>query len=386
MRAALRPNRGHALSAGTSQHSSFHTESHGPLLQLPTDAVSAGPGLDAIVVPTIRPASLGPAIALATDVGCALVVLCSTPDQARRALEECATLVGEVLVTYVPADYVNRVAFITSEHPENEIEPSCHVDIARKRNIGLLLARLCGWSTVMFLDDDIRDMTARAVSEAAAMTTRSQAVGFRIGHYPDNSVICHAHRLAGGNQDVFPGGSALLIDVTRSDTLFPPIYNEDWLFLFDAAQARSVAVAGTLSQLEYQPFAQSKRAASEEFGDLIAEGLFRLLHDGGSVADATHAYWRSTLKQRSQLIDDIANRLLLEKKYDPVTGYALMSLVAARKRLVGITELSCLSFVRAWRTDLDMWREKLTNIPVLADLADAAKYLDLPSVDGCVTQ
>src|SRR5271156_1177313 len=101
------------------------------------------------------------------------------------------------------------------------------------------------------------------------MPTHSQAVGFRIARYPDNSVICHAHRLAGGSQDVFPGGSALLIDVTRSDTLFPPIYNEDWLFLFDAALARSVAVAGTLSQLEYQPFSQSKRAASEEFGDLI---------------------------------------------------------------------------------------------------------------------
>lgn len=373
------------MSAGADQDNSFHIESHVALLQLPTDADVAGPSLDAIVVPTIRPTSLGSAIALAADIGCALVVLCSTPRQAGQALEECRTLAGEVLVTYIPADHVDLVPFVAYEHPENEIEPSCHVDIARKRNIGLLLGRLCGWRTAMFLDDDIRGMTACTALRAAAMTARFQAAGFRIGRYPDNSVVCHAHRLAGGHQEVFPGGSALLVDVTRSDTPFPPIYNEDWLFLFDAAQRRSVAVAGKLSQLEYQPFAQSRRAASEEFGDVIAEGLFRLLHQRGSLNDATHAYWRSMLEQRFRLIDDIASRLLLKKEYDPVTGHALMSLAAARKRLAVITELSCLSFVRAWRTDVDTWREKLTNLPVLADLRGAAKYLDLPIGDRCVT-
>jgi hypothetical protein len=286
------------LSAGTNKDDSFHIESHVALLQWPTDAVSDGPGLDAIIVPTIRPRSLGPAIALAADIGCALVVLCSTQRQAAKALEECGTRVGEVLVTYVPTDHINLMAFLTSEHPENDIEPSCHVDIARKRNIGLLLGRLCGWRTIMFLDDDIRDMTASAVSQAAAMTARFQAASFKISSYPDNSVVCHAHRLAGGNQEVFPGGSALLVDVTRSNTPFPPIYNEDWLFLFDAAQQRSIALAGTFSQLEYQPFIQSRRAASEEFGDIIAEGLFRLLDEGGSVTDATHAYWRNTLERR----------------------------------------------------------------------------------------
>ena len=73
------------------------------------------------------------------------------------------------------------------------------------------------------------------------------------------------------NREYPPGGSALVIDVEQCDTLFPPIYNEDWLFLFEAVQKRSVTVAGVLTQLEYQPFAHSTRAASEEFGDLIAE-------------------------------------------------------------------------------------------------------------------
>jgi hypothetical protein len=335
--------------------------------------------LDAIVVPTIRPRSLGPAIALAGDIGCVLVVLCTTPYQVTEAIAECRALAGDVLVTLVPAPNESTMPdLLTSQHPENDITPSCHADIARKRNVGLLLARLSGWGTMMFLDDDIRGFTVSAVSEAAALTARFQAAGFKIGSYPDNSVVCHAYRLAGGAQDVFPGGSALVVDVSQADTFFPSIYNEDWLFLFDAAERGSVTTAGSLSQLEYDPFAQPRRAATEEFGDLIAEGLYRLLHEGGAVTDATRSYWRGTLERRFRLIDHIADRLLLHEPPGPATDHALMSLAAARKRLASISELACLSFVRAWRADVDNWRERRGYLPVLGDLADAAKFLDLP--------
>ncbi len=371
------------MTAGSSLDGSFHIESHQALLQQPSGAWAPGRALDAIIVPTIRPWSLQPAIALARDIGCALVVLCSTPEQARQARLECEPVLDDTLVTYVPLSVEdNLLSFLTSAHPENDIERSCHLDIARKRNVGLLLARLCGWRTIMYLDDDIRDLTPSAVSRAAALTTRFQAAGFEIKHYPDNSVICHAHRLTGGQQGIFPGGSALVIDVMRCDALFPPIYNEDWLFLFDAVQDRSVAVAGPLSQLEYQPFARSSRAASEEFGDVIAEGLYRLLHEGADVTDATHEYWRSTLERRSQLIDHIATRLLLCDEDAPMIGCALMSLAAARKRLTAISALSCVSFIRAWRTDLGAWRQRLPGLPVVGDLTDAAKFLDLPAPIG----
>jgi hypothetical protein len=370
------------LTVGTDLGASFHIESHAALLQQPTNAGAPGRALDAIVVPTIRPWSLRTAAVLASDIGCALVVLCSTSDQAGQALAECRPHVDDTCVTWVTQSVEdNWLSFLTTVHPENEIERSCHADIARKRNVGLLLARACGWRTIMYLDDDIRDLTAEAVSQAAAMTSRFRAVGFEIGHYPDNSVVCHANRLIGGNQGTFPGGSALVVDVKRCDTLFPPIYNEDWLFLFDAVQNRSVTIAGTGSQLEYQPFAHSKRAASEEFGDVIAEGLYRLLHEGADVSDATHAYWRSVLDRRFQLIDFVAAKLLVRD--GPVVGGALMSLAAARKRLTVISPLACSSFIHAWQTDIDMWRHTLLDLPVLGDLADAAKFIGLPAQMGC---
>jgi hypothetical protein len=380
------------LGAGIEMGDSCHIESHAALLQQPTGtAVSAtavpAKVLDAIVVPTIRPDSLQPAAILARDIGCALVVLCSTRQQAQQARSVCDLLVRDLLVTHVPPSFEGTLlSFLTSVHPENDIERSCHVDIARKRNVGLLLTRLCGWQTVMYLDDDIRDLTAPAVFRATALTAQFQAAGFQISSYPDNSVICHAHRLAGGKQDIFPGGSALVVDTSRCNSLFPPIYNEDWLFLFDAVQDRAVTVAGTLSQLEYQPFAHSRRAASEEFGDVIAEGLYRLLHQGSDLTGATPAYWQSVLDRRFELIDDIAARLLVDGTGAPVVGGALMSLAAARKRLTAISALACVSFIHAWRTDLDVWRHRLHALPVLGDLADAAKFLEFPGLDRCVNQ
>jgi hypothetical protein len=373
------------LSTGAGPGAFFHIESHAALLQRAPDEGLLPRTLGAIVVPTIRPRSLQAAALLASDIGCALVVLCSTPGQAEQAQAECEPLCADALVTWVPqAVEDNWLSFLTSVHPENEVDRSCHADIASKRNVGLLLARLCGWRTIMYLDDDIRGMTASAVSRAAGLTSRFRAVGFKISHYPDNSSICHAYRLIGGQQDIFPGGSALLVDVERCDALFPPIYNEDWLFLFDAVQDRSVTVASTLSQLEYQPFAHSGRAASEEFGDVLAEGLYRLLHEGADVSDATPAYWQSVLDWRSQLIDHIATRLLVRD--GPVVGSALMSLAAARKRLAAISPLACASFIHAWQTDLAAWRHMLLGLPAAGDLADAAKFLDLPIPDRCVNQ
>jgi hypothetical protein len=368
------------LSAGTDLCESFHIESHAALLQHPAEADMSPRALDAIIVPTIRPQSLHTAAVLASDIGCSLVVLCSTSEQAGQAL--AGSLADDMYVTWVPQSVDdNWLSFLTAVHPENEIERSCHADIARKRNIGLMLARIAGWRTIMYLDDDIRDLTPSAVSQAAALTSHFRAAGFEIGHYPDNSAVCHAYRLIGGNQGTFPGGSALVVDVPRCDTLFPSIYNEDWLFLFDAVQHRSVTIAGPGSQLEYQPFAHSRRAASEEFGDVIAEGLYRLLHQGADVTEATYSYWQGVLERRFQLIDYVAAQLLMQN--GPVVGGALMSLAAARKRLAAISPLACASFIHAWQTDISTWRHTLLGLPLLGDLDDAAKFIGLPAQMEC---
>ena len=357
-----------------------HIASHTALLPQIAGTEPSARTLDALIVPTKRPGSLQPAIKLAAEIGCPLVVLCSAEEQAREVpVPEPA---DNVILTYVPPALADgQFTFRTSTHPDIEIEPTCHIDIARKRNLALLLARMCGWRTLMYLDDDIRGLTSSAVTHATQLIGAFRAASFKIEDFPDNSVICHAHRLAGAEQNVFPGGSALVADVSQSDSFFPPVYNEDWLFLFDAVQNRSLVTAGTLSQLAYDPFARPARATSEEFGDVIAEGLYRLVHERASVADATLDYWRLALDRRGQLIDDIATRLISRNPVDPVIGSALMSLAAARKRLAGITPVGCVSFIRAWQSDLSDWRSRLQTLPLLGDPRDAAKFLNLTIID-----
>ena len=77
-----------------------------------------------------------------------------------------------------------------------------------------------------------------AYERLARQLDHSQIAGMVCREYPDNSVVCHARRLAGLPQDNFVSGSARGV---RCDDValpfFPDIYNEDWFF-FSKAVAR----------------------------------------------------------------------------------------------------------------------------------------------------
>ena len=66
-----------------------------------------------------------------------------------------------------------------------------------KRNLGLLLARLHGWNKIAFIDDDIKIGQPEHFARLAGQLEFYQAAGMVVDEYPDNSVVCHARRLAG---------------------------------------------------------------------------------------------------------------------------------------------------------------------------------------------
>ncbi len=70
----------------------------------------------------------------------------------------------------------------------------------------------------------------------------------------------------------------------------------------------------------------------------------------------------------------------------PAIDSALMSLTAAKKRLASISPLACVSFVRAWRMDLDAWGQRLDALSALGGPSDAADFLRLGVPSGCVTK
>ena len=131
------------------------------------------------------------------------------------------------------------------------------------------------------------------------MLASYRAAGMRVTEFPDNSAACHAHRMTRGTQDVFLTGAALAVDVRPKAGFFPRLYNEDWLYFYDDALNGQLASSGrSLTQLVYDPFADPQRAAWQEFGDTLVEGLYALIDDGRGLPYADGDYWRDFLYAR----------------------------------------------------------------------------------------
>jgi pimeloyl-ACP methyl ester carboxylesterase len=357
---------------------SSYRQSHSALLGAIGDA--RGRELDAVIVPAGRTvAHLTAASAIAAKAGSALLVLC---DRDARAAD-----VGAVAneagawrwhAADVPAEPTTPLLTFPAL-PPSVPELGGRISLSHKRNLGLLVARMAGWRTVLFLDDDISGLDASDVCSAAVGLQSAAAVGFAVSNWPDNSVVCHANRISGGAQDVFVGGSALLVE-TRSDLLghFPSIYNEDWLFLLDALlQGQVKRAPDPVRQLPYDPFKDMQRGRAEEFGEVIAEGLVHWAHDPRrSQVPGHEGYWREFLARRREFIDGIVRRL---EKGPPSPGKrtARNAVRAAERQHELITPANCVRFFRHWRRERRMWLERLNIVQPAPNAGEALRRLGL---------
>ena len=178
----------------------------------------------------------------------------------------------------------------------------------------------------------------------------------QVDGYPDNSVVCHAYRQAGGRQRSFVGGGALVVEMNRCNSFFPDIYNDDWFFLLDGdKRLQPTAVTGRVYQYPYDPFRNPNRARDEEFGDALAEGLFWLLDQNLSLTDADSDHWERFLATRREFIDDVVAMV----RYDSLSPHEQRRRIAALHGSVGrlgqITPDICIRYLDAWRNDLRRW-------------------------------
>ena len=230
------------------------------------------------------------------------------------------------------------------------------IDVSMKRNLGLVLARLLGWPRIMFLDDDIYGITGADVAALAAGLDDHSVSALIPKKFPDNSVACHAHRLGGGRQDVFASASGMGARCDRDDlAFFPNVYNEDWFFFSEEAASRKIAKVGEPRQIEYDPYDDPRRAAQQEFGDLLAEGLYARLDINEGFRGVDTDYWRDFIERRRALHERVAEAL------GQVAGRELAfragnSIRAAQDQLGKITPSLCRKFARLWQSDLLNWR------------------------------
>lgn len=349
---------------------------------------SAGTGLDAIIVPAARPArNLRTAVNLAKDTGARLIVLCSF----RTHVDDVGDLLAEhklrdAVVVEMPRESGDWILedFATTQWvhhgPGKGVCGARNSDLSMKRNTGLLLARMLGWERIFFMDDDIRTVSADAVLSTVSLLGTDgysyRTAGMSVKEYPDNSVVCHARREVGEYQDVFVSGSALAVDCRVPFDFFPDLYNEDWLFFYrDAAEERLATPGSLAEQLPYDPFADPQRAAGQEFGDVIAEGLYALLHSGRDAGTAGEEYWKQFLESRNRVLDEVIKCLPAARP--DLKGEISKAIGAAQQVLWTITADMCADYMAAWERDLRRWAKLLANLTPASSIDHALKAMGL---------
>lgn len=377
----------------------FDIQSYDELLQFPDVPVSTietpsgkraitEPLVDAIVVPTIRSAEhLYTAAKLAAYARCHLVAVYTDAPPAGLSAVLNRLRLSRVSLLTVTSGTHHHLLDLGASLRQSRVSPAA-LDISRKRNLGLLIGRACGWTRMLFLDDDIRKLNAPKLSSAAALLDYYPVVGLQVNKYPDASVVGHARRLTGRRQEPFVSGGSLLVNPQLLNGYFAPVYHEDWLCVTDHLRKSEVAIGGSVSQLPYLPFSTSKRAEHEEFGDVLLSGLLWLVHtrirkDAANKAlfmtetdywrEATNPrFWKQILEQRTALLADITGRLT-GKDFDGLSP--LPSLAAAKQCLDGLKPADFVSFTEDWLASLALWRDQLP-IPSRIVLPDKARAIE----------
>jgi len=345
----------------------------------PAASAAATRTLDAVVVPATGPVHrLGHVLELAAGAGSRLVVLCSGGARAAQVLDAAgdAPRGPAVVAVDVPDGFSSELLrFATSWH----VEAASHRtgDLSLKRNLALLLGRMLGWRRVLLLQDDVQGLHGAQLAAMASLLGPCRAVGAPARETPDLSVVGHAHRLAGGRQDVFLSGAALAVDPTTADTFFPEVYRDDWLFLHAGLRDGTVGAVGEVSRGPEDPFADPGRATAEQFGDTLGEGLLTLLH-AGAPTEVDSGYWKGLLRRRRLFLADIERRLDL-RAYDdePPRPQVYDALAAAERRLGEISAWDLESYVGCWWDDLRLWRERLAGLPRATSVEQALGTLGL---------
>jgi hypothetical protein len=363
----------------SSKKTADHHGSHQGLLESPpASATFAHRGVDAIVVPTFRPpAYLAEAAELARTLDCALVTLHSgLYTTALKAKDRLPADVNLIAIDVCDLSQLNLPLWKTSRLLHGTVFAR-RTDLSAKRNLALTLSRLLGWTRVLSLDDDITGLHPEDVRRASGLLDKYNSVGLRIFGFPDHSVVCHAYLQAGGDQKPFIGGGAMVIETERSNSFFPDIYNDDWFFLLnDDGRLQPTAAVGSVIQHPYDPFRTPDRARAEEFGDVLAEGIYWLLDQDRSIADADKAYWTEALVRRRRFIEEV---LEMVRADDTIEENDKKRRVEALKGSLGrlslVTPDLCEAYLRTWATDRRQWQKHLDRLPSGLDLTQALTLL-----------
>ncbi len=345
--------------------------------------------IDCVVVPTARrPAYLARAAKLALSLDCPLLTLHSgkwtTATTGENFLRTHANLAEVDLIAIdVPDTAQLNMPLWRTTSMLAETVFARRGDLSTKRNLALMLSRMLGWERILFIDDDITGLNPDDMRSASGLLDFYNAVGLHVDGFPDHSVVCHAYRQAGGKQQSFIGGGALAVQVNRAKSFFPHIYNDDWFFFLDGDKwLQPTGVTGRVRQYRYDPFRTPDRARAEEFGDVLAEGMYWLLDQDRSITEADQRHWESFLVRRGDFISEVLS-MVQESSLEPdEKRRRIAALKGSVGRLAQITPALCEDFLKAWSADRQRWQRHVERLPTRQQMGSALAALSRKGSPG----
>jgi len=235
---------------------------------------------------------------------------------------------------------------MTSKHNHTSRYDSAW-DLPEKRNYALLHARTKGYKRILLIDDDIRRLSEQIVFSGSHMLDDYKVTGCFVEDFPDTSIFGHLEIAAGGKVNTFLSGSFLFIRPFDVQSFFPYIYNEDWLFMLPCIIERSICSFGSIKQVPYDPFANIEKMAFQEFGEIIAEGLYRLLELNRYGERHSQKTWKDVIRDRRDTLCSL-EQSLRHVEYQNVLG-------AIRQANTSIDADACVKFVTDWEADTKNW-------------------------------
>src|SRR6202020_2072518 len=115
--------------------------------------------------------------------------------------------------------------------------------------------------------------------------------------------------------------------------------------------------------------------AWQEFGDVLAEGLYTLFDHGLDLRDATDGYWAQFLEARRRFLEAILGRT--DRVQPEIKGQLQLSVETALKWSDAIGPGLLERYTLHWRRDLREWQRRLVGVRTMPSLEAALEALGL---------
>lgn len=225
-------------------------------------------------------------------------------------------------------------------------------DLPVKRNFALLHAIQNKFEHILLIDDDIEGISKKICNKGIAALESNNISGCLVEGFADTSVIGHIEQKYGEPYFPFLSGNFLFINPSKAESFFPLIYNEDWLFMVPSINQNKVSAVDVIFQKSYDPFDDICRIKLQEFGEVIAEGIFELISQSRFEDRYSEQFWNEYLNYRKSYVEELL--LQADKKYVP---FIKESLMISEK----IKAIHCIEFIRDWEEDILTFKKIISN-------------------------